>query len=219
MPYRIALVALLVVSALWFTVLRPKPPADPPATTNAPGVTGLGNDVSAAKGAVSAADSSAAAGQAAANSAGTATTPSASGTATAPSATTPSATTGTGATAATPKAATATDASDPSTPLLRALDGDRAVVLMFSDGRSADDRAVRDAVGRVSTRGGRVVVKVASVRDVGRYQAITRGVQINETPTVLVINAAHTARAITGLTSTGELDQAAGDALHAASKR
>jgi hypothetical protein len=212
-PFRIALVGLLVVAALWFTVLKPKDPAAEPVAT-APGTAGLATATDAAKGAASASDASASATQAAAGSAGTATT-----TTTA----TGSAATGSAA----PKAATANSAgkatgiagsNDLSAPLLSALDRKRAVVLLFWNSRASDDAAVRDAVTSVDRRGGRAVVKVAAIKDVGRYQAITRGVQVLTSPTVLVISPDHTARAITGLTTRGELDQMVGDTLAAARK-
>ena len=49
------------------------------------------------------------------------------------------------------------------------------------------------------------------IGDVGRYEAITRGVQVLESPTVLVIGAGGKARAITGYTQAKEIDQAVSD--------
>ena len=217
LPYRIALVALLVVAALWFTVLRPKDEvaAPPP---QAPGVTGLANDVSKAHGAADAANASAATSEGA-NAVGA--EPAAAAPASA-SASAPTAAAAAPARAARPgkgaakKASAKTssdDARDRSAPLLRALDARHAVVLLFWNRAGADDRAVRAAVGGVDRRSGKVRVEAASVADVGRYEAITRGVQVVESPTVLVIGPQHTARAITGYTTKAEIDQAVGDAL------
>jgi hypothetical protein len=206
LPYRIALIALLAACALWFTVLKPKDPAIEPATT-APGTTGLANDVSAAKGAVAASEASAAAtakatGGARAAATGAKTTPHAPGQA----AKTP---------AAKSKAKTKVASADRAAPLLRALDADHAVVLLFFNKRGIEDKAVRRAVGDVDRRKGRVVVKAVPVADVGRYQAITRGVQVLQSPTALVLAPARTAKPIVGYTTTAELDQAVGDALAA----
>jgi hypothetical protein len=216
LPYRIALVGLLVVAALWFTVLKPKDPAVEPAST-APGTAGLATATDAAKGAATAGDTSAAATTAAANSAGA--SPATSGTATTggTAATAPATTAPAAATAPKAKAASAA-AGDPSAPLLSALDRKRAVVLLFWNPRASDDAEVRRAVTAVNRRGGRAVVKVVPIRDVGRYQAITRGVQVLTSPTTLVISSDRTARSITGLTTAGELDQMVGDALTAARK-
>src|SRR5690349_12783165 len=50
-PFRIAIVGLLAVVAVWFVALRPKGGGES-ASTTAPGVTGLANDVNSAKKAV-----------------------------------------------------------------------------------------------------------------------------------------------------------------------
>jgi hypothetical protein len=208
-PFRIALVALLAVCALWFTVLKPKDPAAATPTPTAPGVTGLGKDVDAAKGAAAASDAANAKVQAATG--GTSTT---SGTATAAK---KAAAAGKSAAApattahAKPKAKAAT--GDASAPLLDALDRKHAVVLVFWNRRGSDDRAVRRAVSAIDRHDGKVVVKVAPIAAVGRYEAITRGVQVLQSPTVLVIGSDRKARAIVGFTTTGELDQAVGDTL------
>ena len=110
-------------------------------------------------------------------------------------------------------AAKAKTDADPSAPLLRALDRNHAVVLLFWNRHGSDDRAVRQAAESVDRRHGRVVVKVVPVASVGRYTAITKGVQILEAPTVLVIAPGGKARAIAGLTSKPELDQVVADVL------
>jgi hypothetical protein len=249
LPYRIALVALLGVCALWFTVLKPGDPASEPLPA-APGVTGLANDVDAAKGAVAASEASAAAKSAATagGSTGAATKSSTSSAhaaavgakatpGTSASAATKSSTSGAHAAAVGAKATPGTSASaakpaksakpakpaksakaatgDRSAPLLRALDRDRAVVLLFFNTRGIADKAVRRAVADVNRRDGRVLVKAVPVGDVGRYQAITRGAQVLQAPTALVIAPGKTAKPIVGYTTTAELDQAVADALAA----
>jgi hypothetical protein len=213
MPYRIALGALLVVAALWMTVLKPKDPAAEPA--NAPGVTGLAGDAAAAGSAVSTSNASAAASESAAAGVGSS---GSAGTGTATTATAGATPATAGAATSTAPATTKVAPGDRSAPLLRALDRHRAVVLLFWNRRASDDAAVRRAVAAVDRRHGRAVVKVASISDVGRYQAITRGVQVLDSPTVLVIAPDRTARSVVGLTSTGELDQIVGDTLAAARK-
>jgi cytoskeletal protein RodZ len=214
LPYRIALVALLVVCALWFTVLQPKDPAVEPLPT-APGTTGLANDVSAAKGAVAASEASAAAKSAATSdgSTGAATKSSTGGAHAAAVGAKAKPATATGAKTA--KKAAKPAAADRSAPLLRALERDRAVVLLFFNKRGLEDKAVRRAVTAVDRRDGRVVVKAVPVADVARYQAITRGAQVLQAPTALVIAPGKTVKPIVGYTTTAELDQAVGDALAA----
>jgi hypothetical protein len=193
LPYRIALVALLAVGALWFAVLRPKSGGEPAATT-APGVTGLANDIAKARSTVDAAN-----GAAAARSAPSAAQP-------APAA----------APAVKPKPAQsglAADAApgDPSRQILAQVDAGKVAVVLFWNAKGADDRATRNALRAVDRHHGKVVARAVPVRDVGRYEAITRGAQVLESPTVLVIGAAGKARAITGYTQAKEIDQAVSD--------
>jgi hypothetical protein len=197
-PFRIALVALLAVCALWFTVLKPKDPAGGAAPQpTAPGATGLANDVNAAKGAAAATNAANAKVQ---NATG--------GTAPATTGAQPPA-----KAAAGKNAAGAVPPTDPTAPLLRAIDRKHAVVLLFWNRRGSDDRAVRRAVSAIDRHHGRVVVRAVPVSKVGRYDAIVRGAQVLQAPTTLVIGPDRSARSIAGYTTTAELDQAAADAL------
>ena len=209
-PFRIAIVAMLAVCALWFTVLKPKDPAAEAPAPAAPGATGLANDVNAAKGAAAASDAANAKVQKATGGAAATTTPAAS----AKHATK----TGPHAAVAGKSAAKGAATADPTASLLSALDAKKAVVMLFYNRAGIDDRAVRKAVAATDRHHGKVVVEAVPVGQVGRYEAITRGAQILESPTVLVIAPDRKARAIVGFTTTGEVDQAVGDALAPAKK-
>jgi hypothetical protein len=204
LPLRIALAALLVVAALWFTVLKPKP-ADTASTApppQAPGVAGLNRAIDKAKGAAATSDAANAAAGADSTAAGS-TTPAA-------SEATPTAKVRAAAKA---KPADGVAPGDPSAPLLHALDQGKVAVLLFWNSKGADDRAARDAVRGAGRHGGQAVVKVAPIKQVARYAAITTGVKVTESPTVLVIDPSHEARPIVGYTTASEVDQAIGDAL------
>jgi hypothetical protein len=208
LPYRIALVALLAVGVLWFAVLRPKSGGEAtPASTQAPGVTGLAKDVSKAKGAVDASNAGAAATKAAAGDA-TATTPKPATVARA--ATAPKAPKAAKPAPKPAKPGLAADAApgDPSRPLLADVDAGKVVVALFWNKEGSDDRATRRALRAVNHHHGKVVTTAIPVSDVGKYEAITRGAQVLESPTVLVIGAGGKARAITGYTQAQEIDQA-----------
>jgi hypothetical protein len=206
LPYRIGLVALLVVGGLWFVLLRPAPVTDIPATTTAPGVTGLANDVTKAQGASDTSDAANAATDAAANAAdgsGTAATP-ATGTATTPAP---------GATSSKPAAsdlAAAAVAGDPSRAVLSAVDAGKVAVVLFWNRKASDDRATRQALRHVERHHGKVVTRAIPISQVGKYEAITRSAQVLESPTVLVIGAGGKARAITGYTQASEINQLVG---------
>jgi hypothetical protein len=199
LPFRIGLVALLVVGGFWFAVLRPKSATSTTPVTTAPGVTGLANDVKKAKGAVDASNGSAAATQTATGGSGTTTAPSA-GT------TTPGAT----AKPAAPSLAADAVAGDPSRSVLSAVDAGKVAVVLFWNSKASDDRATRRALRKVDRHHGNVVTRAIPVSQVGRYDAITRGAQILESPTVLVIGAGGKARSITGYTQANEIDDLVG---------
>ena len=212
-PFRIAIVAMLAVCALWFTVLKPKDPGADTAATDptAPGVTGLSKDVNAAKDAAANSDAANAKVQAATG--GTEAKTGTTATATAPATAKPKSGTAGGTAPSKTAGAKTTDAS---APLLRALDRKDTVVLLFWNRRGSDDRAVRRAVRATARHNGHVVVKAAPVARVARYGAITSGVQVLQSPTVLVIGPDRKARAVTGFTTKAELDQVVSDTLKAA---
>jgi hypothetical protein len=205
LTYRIALAALLVVAGLWLVVLKPRSGAAGESTApTAPGVTGLAGDVAKAKGAVGTSNAAAGATQAAADAVG------GTGTATAPA---PGASPAKPAPAA--KAATGLEADaasgDPSGRLLAAVDRGKVAVVLFWDRQGSDDRATHRALKDVDRHGGNVVVRSVPISRVGRYEAITRGVEVTESPTVVVIGQGGEARAIAGFTAAAEIDQAVGD--------
>lgn len=222
-PYQAALLGVLVFGVLWLLVLKPSDgeavdgpiPAAPVSGATAPGVTGLGTAVGKAQGAVATSDAANAATAAAAASAG-AGQPVA--TTSAPPAPDAATTPVTPASSAEPSAGSTsrTTTGDPSRRILDALGTGKVAVVLFYEGRAADDRAVRRAVRALPRRAGRVKVYAAPIQDVGRYDAITRGVQVLSAPTVLVIGADRSVRSILGFTQVGEIDQLVDDALRGA---
>jgi hypothetical protein len=211
LPFRILLGVFVVIAVVWFVALRPKPAADvAPATTPAPGVTGLASDAAKAQAAVDAAKVAAARNEAAANAAG------GSSTTTKPSATsaepaTPAAKPVKPVKPAIPGLADDAAPGDPSRPLLASVDAGKVVVLLFWNKKASDDRATRQGLRSLDLHHGKVVASAVPLDEVGRYEAITRGAQVLESPTVLVIGAGGKARAITGYTQTKEIDQAVSD--------
>jgi hypothetical protein len=204
LPYRIALVALLVVGAVWFAVLRPKSGGEAePASTPAPGVTGLANDVTKAKDAVDTAN--------AASGAAATTSPAKAAKATKPAAAAATKPAPKPVKPAKPGLADDAAPGDPSRPLLADVDSGKVAVVLFWSSKGSDDRATRRALRAVDRHHGNVVATAIPVSDVGKYEAITRGAQILESPTVLVIGAGGKARSITGYTQAKEIDQAVSD--------
>jgi hypothetical protein len=206
LPFRILLIVALVFAVASFVVLRPKPAGDvAPAVTPAPGVTGLDSATDKAKGAVDAANAAAARSEAAANAVGGSSTAKSSPKAAKPAAAAKP------AKPAVPGLADDAAPGDPSRPLLASVDAGKVAVVLFWNKNATDDRATRRALRKIDLHHGKVVASAVPVDDVGRYEAITRGAQVLESPTVLVIGAGGKARSIAGYTQAKEIDQAISD--------
>lgn len=191
----IALAATIALAALWLVALRPKPAeiADTPAAP----VTA----VAKAKDAAASADAANAAVAAATGGATAAPAPSAAapGTAAAP--------------APAPRAAEPKAANKHEAAVVRDIRAGKVVVLLFWNAQGADDIATRGAVRDLDRRGGKVAVHVVPISRVGRYESITSGVTVSQSPTTLVVDKKRRTHAIVGLTEPGELRQAVDDAL------
>jgi hypothetical protein len=235
-PMQIALVAVVLLAGMWFTVLKPKPADDtasvtpatptPTATTSAtkvaPGVTGLTKAVDKAKAASAKSDATNAKIQAATGSkpaASNATAP-AKAKATksvAATKTTAKAKTLTQTPAAKPKTkakATTDTAStvDPSDRLLAFLAKGKTLVVLF-EGKGSDDKAARKAVHETAKADPKHVVSAyVPIGKVGDYEKITSDVQVYGSPTILVIGADRKATALTGFVDAPSIQQAVGDA-------
>jgi hypothetical protein len=205
-PIRIALVAAIAFLAVWMLALRPKDEAVEPATpaapagnvaTGAPAESAPGKIAEQAQGAAAAAESAAAAraGEAA------------------PAVVDGSQATTTQATpveAGDPKAA---KDSDLPLPVLKAIAKEKVLVMLFWNPRADDDRAQRRAVRGLPSHRGRVYTHVANIKNVSRYASITRGVNLAQSPTTVVVDPKLGATALVGFTSRNAVDQIVADAL------
>ena len=59
-------------------------------------------------------------------------------------------------------------------------------MLLFWNGKSADDKAVHDALAKVNRWDGRVYVGSAPIKKIAKYGRITRGVDVEQSPTIVV---------------------------------
>jgi hypothetical protein len=220
---QIALVAVVLLAGMWFTVLKPKPAEETAASTpapaaSAPGTTGLSNAVDKAKAVSKTSDAANAKIQKATGAAATkakATTTNVKATATkstvtkstAPKAATTKATT-TSATAAKAKAVDV----DPSSRLLAYLAKGKTLVVLF-EGNGVDDQAARTAVHNTAKGDPKHVVSAyVPITKVGDYDALTSDIQIFQAPSILVIGADRKAKLLTGYVDTRSVQQAVGDA-------
>jgi hypothetical protein len=204
-PIRIVLAAAVLFLAAWMTVLKPKsdtstPPAPTPAgnvNTGAPAQTGFGKAVEAAKGAAAATDKH------------TAKVFGSSDTATGTASTTGQ------AKAAGAAAVAAADLKGVPSGVVKAIKAHDVVVLSFVTGRAADDRAVRSALKKVDRWHGRVWVKSVPLGQIARYGRVARGVDVEQSPTVIVVDRKLAATPLVGYVDTRTIDQAVVDALRA----
>ena len=91
----------------------------------------------------------------------------------------------------------------------------KVLVLLFYNNRSADDVAVRRELARVSDYGHQVFIDAHWIKNVGRYQAITRGLSVDQSPTIVVSDANLKAETLVGYVDHQTIDQAVVDAIRA----
>ena len=222
-PIRILLVAVIGLIAVYMLFLKPKteevapaaaaPVAATPVPAKDPNATTSSKPGSAVNQAVTGADSASARADAAA---GGAIAESEGGTAPATAAgTTPA--TGVPASGQSVALAPVTKETLASLPkdVRRPVAKHKVLVLLFYNNRSADDRAVRRALSKVNSYGGQVFVDAHWIKSVSRYQAITRGAAVDQSPTIVVADRNLKAETLVGYVDDKTIDQAVVDALRA----
>ena len=86
-------------------------------------------------------------------------------------------------------------------------------MLLFSNGKSADDRAVQAALKRVDRWDGRVFAHTAPLKQISRYGRIARGVSVEQSPTVVIADRNLQAETLVGYVDRRTIDQSVVDAL------
>jgi hypothetical protein len=97
----------------------------------------------------------------------------------------------------------------------KAIKQRKVLALLFWNNRSYDDRAVRRELKHVSTYGKQVFVVARPIKNVARYQAITRGVDVEQSPTIVVVDSNLKAVTLVGYVDRDTIDQAVVDAIRA----
>jgi hypothetical protein len=206
-PIRIVLVLAVATAALYMLFLRPKSEVAPPAApapnveTSAPAVSKPGKAAEAAQGAVAAVDAHTAA-QEGVDGVDAGETATAAGT-----------TAGTAPNGTATPAAVSSDLKGLPKPIAKAIRRHKYLVLLFWNGKSADDRAVRDALRKVDRWDGRVHTEVASIRSISKYGRIARGVDVEQSPTIVVADPQLRAETLVGYVNAPTINQAVVDAM------
>jgi len=86
-------------------------------------------------------------------------------------------------------------------------------VLLFWNGKSADDKAVHKALANVNRWDGRVYVGSAPIKKISKYGRIARGVDIEQSPTVVIADNQLRAETLVGYVDAKTIDQAVVDAF------
>jgi hypothetical protein len=213
-PIRIVLVAAVAFLAAWMMFLRPKteevpPPA--PAASTAPAKQ-PGNTAQSAPGtAVQAAENAKATAESAAKArAGEAAEPAATA---APGAATTTAAPKPAPTAAQKLGVDADALATLPTGVRKEIEARKIVVLGFFNRDALDDQATRKQLDKVWTFHGRASVHTAPISDVQRYQVITRGVDVAQSPSIVVIDRDRNAQLLTGFVDHVAIEQAVMDAM------
>jgi hypothetical protein len=215
-PVRIVAVVAIAFLAVYMVALRPKsstptPPAAAPTpagnvNTGKPAVTQFGKAVQQAQGAVKATNEQM---QGEAQSAGAPAESSAT------AKTGSSSATGSTASSAASAATPAVDVKGLPRPVAKAVEHHKALALLFWNGRSADDHAVRSAFRHIETFHGAVYTQVAPLDSIARYSRITRGADVQQSPTVVVVDRKLKATTLVGYVDSDSINQAVVDALRA----
>jgi hypothetical protein len=217
-PIRILLVCAVAFMAAWMLFLRPKDDAGTPATATptAPSTRpveagGDKADSLAGKAVEKANETTAAQDARAEELAGgageTAATPAVTAT-TAPAGADP-------AVAAEPGKLTKKAAEAGGLPLrvLRGIADRKVVVLLFWKPKAAEDKSVRQALTGIDRHKGKVLAHATHVKRIAAYGQITRGADVEQSPTVVVVDRNRKVETLVGFVDRTSIDQAVTDAL------
>jgi hypothetical protein len=94
-----------------------------------------------------------------------------------------------------------------------ALDKRRVVALLFYNPAATDDRAVKRELAAVPTYHRRAVSLAVPISELARYPVVTTQVPVNESPTLVLIDARRQASTIVGFADRFEIAQRVQDAL------
>lgn len=128
------------------------------------------------------------------------------GTETTPSAPAPSQTAQPSNPSATPQSKSAPPAADKGeqggrglpSPVARALNAKKTVVVLFWNRGGVDDRSVKSSVDRLPRRGGKTAVFTDKVANLSSYTRITAAASVNQTPSLVIVNPKGQAEVLSG---------------------
>lgn len=96
-----------------------------------------------------------------------------------------------------------------------AIENHKVVAVLFYNPAAADDQAMAQELGTVSTHGGQVVALAAPLSELTNFSIITQQIPVVTAPTLVLIDAGRQATTLTGFADTVEISQRIDDALAA----
>ena len=73
-------------------------------------------------------------------------------------------------------------------PVLKALGKQKVIALLFWNPKAVEDQRVRRSLKGIDRHDGKVYVHAANIKKIANYQQITRGADVVQSPTVLVVD-------------------------------
>jgi pyruvate/2-oxoglutarate dehydrogenase complex dihydrolipoamide acyltransferase (E2) component len=83
-------------------------------------------------------------------------------------------------------------------PVARALDAKKTVVILFWTRGGIDDRSVKTAVDRLPRNGGKTAVFTDKVANLSNYTRVTAAASVNQTPALVIVNPKGQAEVLNG---------------------
>lgn len=83
-------------------------------------------------------------------------------------------------------------------PVARALDAKKTVVILFWSTGGVEDRSVKNSVDQLSRRGGKTAVFTDKVANLSRYTRITAAASVTQTPSLVIVNRKGQAEVLNG---------------------
>lgn len=200
-PIRILLVLTVAVLGMYMLFLRPKPEEIPPVE---PAGTSVTDAPGAAQDAVDAAN-----GQLSQQESVDGVDPGEAATGTAPAA---KADKQQGSAQSGAAAEPADDLKGLPKPVRKAIRQDKLLVILFSNGKSYDDKAVQRELKKVDRWDGNVFIHTAPLKKISKYGRIARGVSVEQSPTVVVADRDLRAQTLVGYVDGTTINQAVVDA-------
>jgi hypothetical protein len=98
-------------------------------------------------------------------------------------------------------------------PVARALDAKKTVVIMFWNPRGVDDRSVKKSVDRLSKRNGKVAKFTDTMQNLSRYTRVTAAASVTTSPAVVIVNSRGQAEVLNGYYDFQTLNQYVSNAV------